>query len=131
MRDLTANYILDENGNPKVEPDIIKWADWFGQRDRRTVAKTYMLGKKIMISTVFLGIDHNWELIGEPVLFETMIFAGNWSEQYQDRYTTKDLALAGHAVAVAWAKKHFVKLSWEVTKAFTKYHWKELKKWVA
>lgn len=50
------------------------------------------------ISTVFLGLDHNWG-DGPPVLFETMVFGGEHDE-WMDRYHTYDEALAGHKKVV-------------------------------
>lgn len=47
------------------------------------------------ISTVFLNFDHNWNPDGEPVLFETMIFGGEYDEEMW-RYSTWDEAKAGH-----------------------------------
>jgi hypothetical protein len=56
--------------------DLIEWATWFDTADRR-VFKT--LVGEYEVSTVFLGLDHNFHrlLTGEdspPILFETMIF---------------------------------------------------------
>ena len=45
-----------------------------------------------------LGLDHAWS--GPPLLFETMVFGGELDE-FQERYTSKPDALAGHARAVA------------------------------
>lgn len=50
------------------------------------------------ISTVFLSMDHSLAgLIGDgtPVLFETMVFGGEYDE-YQERYHTYDEAEEGH-----------------------------------
>ena len=47
------------------------------------------------VSTVFLGIDHSW-LGGPPILFETMIFGGQFDE-VQKRYCTMEEAIDGHA----------------------------------
>jgi hypothetical protein len=52
------------------EPDLMKWGIWLETHDRH-VART-MIGK-IEVSTVFLGLDHNFGA-GLPVLFETMVF---------------------------------------------------------
>jgi hypothetical protein len=51
---------------------------------------------------VFLGVDHA-HLGGPPVLWETMIF-GFENDEYQERYTSKADALAGHARAAAIAR---------------------------
>lgn len=52
----------------------------------------------IQISTIFLAINHQYG-DGPPILFETMIFGGIWRE-YQERYSTYDKAMKGHARAV-------------------------------
>jgi hypothetical protein len=51
------------------------------------------------VSTVFMGIDHNFTRGGPPLLFETMIFGGP-EDGFQARYSTWDEAEAGHAVAL-------------------------------
>ena len=62
------------------------------------VAKTEAEG--ILVSTVFLGIDHNWTGHGPPIVFETMVFGLPALEGYQERYATWDAAEAGHQEAV-------------------------------
>jgi hypothetical protein len=55
--------------------DLMTWARWFNDGDRRRVARTVIdeaLG--VWVSTVFLGLDHNFLGRGDPVLFETMCF---------------------------------------------------------
>lgn len=49
---------------------------------------------KIRISTVFLGLDHQYGS-GPPILWETMVFGGVL-DGFQERYATKAEALAGH-----------------------------------
>jgi len=61
----------------------------------RTVIDLRTHVSKIMISTVFLGLDHGWGT-GPPLLFETMVFNGPLHED-MDRYTTWAQAEAGHA----------------------------------
>lgn len=89
-------YILDDNGNPVAEPNHLAWAMWF-QTAERQVARVE-LPDGIVVSTVFLGIDHNFG-DGPPHLFETMVFGGE-HDQAQVRYATKAGALVGHAAAV-------------------------------
>lgn len=49
------------------------------------------------LSTVFLGIDHNFDLdSATPILFESMIFGGNELDQSMDRYPTWEEAAKGH-----------------------------------
>jgi len=100
-------YILNRWGRPKVCDDVLQWAAWFESHDRsiaRTDIKVTRNGKgDIYVSTVFMGIDHNFARRGDPVLFETMIFGGP-HDGYQDRYTTRGAALKGHEKAIAVAK---------------------------
>ena len=60
-------------------------------------------GESISVSTVFLGIDHRHGE-GEPVLFETMVFGGNY-DGYQDRYCTYDEAVLGHYIVCEMVDK--------------------------
>jgi len=59
------------------------------------------------ISTVFLSMDHSLAgLIGDgtPILFETMVFGGEYDE-YQERYYTYDEAEEGHKRIVEMVDK--------------------------
>jgi len=94
------NYILDETGNPKIEPDLLKFAKWFEKADRHIGFTTI---KKTQISTVFLGTDHNFCGCGKPILWETMIFEGKL-DGYQKRYSSKEKAIEGHKQAVEKVK---------------------------
>ena len=60
----------------------------------------------VMVSTVWLGLDHNYSHEGPPIIFETMVFWGNWSgdDDYQQRYSTMEQALEGHAHALEWVR---------------------------
>jgi hypothetical protein len=89
------NYILDDNNNvvPVPADDIVIWARWFENYERRRVADTRTAG--VRVSTVFLGLDHRWGGDGPPLVFETMIFGGPY-DQYQDRHSSWDDAVLGH-----------------------------------
>lgn len=67
------NYILNKNGDPVAVPDLDQWCKWFESADR-SVAMDRVGDSEI--STVFLGIDHNFSGKGQPVLWETMVFGG-------------------------------------------------------
>ena len=100
---MTGKYILDENRNAILEPDLFRWADWLETHDRRV--RSEMIGQ-YLVSTVFLGLDHNFALMpGEeserPILFETMVFhaagvRGGSVGDIQERCSTWDEALAQH-----------------------------------
>lgn len=95
------NYILKDDHTVVPCNDLLLWASWF-ETAERSVGNTQI--NKIRISTVFLGIDHNFgDGDPTPVLFETMIFGGE-HDDYQERYTTWDAAIAGHKKAIAKVK---------------------------
>lgn len=86
------SYVLDGH-TPVEEPDLEQWARWFAAADRHVREDTV---GDTRVSTVFLGIDHNFGFHNSrPVLFETMVFGGP-KDADQDRYRTWDEAVAGH-----------------------------------
>lgn len=88
--------------NRRGEPMTMEeWAVGFEESDRK-VARTHI--NDIQISTVWLGLDHNYGANGPPLIFETMIFGGPYDE-YQARYSTEKEALAGHVKAVALVER--------------------------
>ena len=95
---MSGKYILEEK-TPVLTDDLLEWAKWLENADRR-VAKT-TLPNGVEVSTVFLGLDHSFSE-GKPLLFETMIFGGE-HDTYQERYTTWEEAEAGHQRAIELA----------------------------
>jgi hypothetical protein len=91
-----GKYIL--RGREPVEVfDLMEWASAFG-RDNRIVRQSRI--GRAFISTVFLGIDHNFSCYrSRPVLFETMIFDEPLLPDYQTRCSTWDEAEADHKLA--------------------------------
>jgi hypothetical protein len=63
-------YIL-RNRKP-VPASTLEWSVWFERIENRRVAFTVI--EDLHVSTVFLGLDHNFGGAGPPILFETMIF---------------------------------------------------------
>lgn len=61
---------------------------------------------EIMVSTVFLGIDHSFGR-GEPKLFETMTFGGEYDHEIE-RCSTWEQAELTHKFAVERAKRSFL-----------------------
>lgn len=57
----------------------------------------------VEISTVWLGLDHNFNDEGPPLIFESMIFGGNYDEE-QHRYSTWAEAEEGHKKLVEKVK---------------------------
>jgi hypothetical protein len=90
-------YILNSSGEPVAEPDLVTWATAFGSCE--CTVKQENVGK-FWISTVFLGLDHNFFDDGPPVLWETMVFL-NHKDIAMDRCSgSREQALAMHAAMV-------------------------------
>lgn len=94
-------YILDEDGTPREEADVLVWGKWFEDNAAKRIVAADEIEGGARVSTVFLGLDHDYG-DGRPVLWETMIFGGV-ADGYQDRYTSRDLALIGHGRSLARA----------------------------
>jgi hypothetical protein len=94
---MSEHYVLD--GKKPVRAELMEWARWFeGNREDRIVARTQI--GKVLISTVFLGLDHNFGEDGPPLLFETLVFGGDLDGE-RERYSTWAQAEAGHEQMVA------------------------------
>lgn len=107
---------FDRQGQPM---EMLDWGRKHNDYDYRTVAQHWVRGWKV--STVWLGINHNFLPPGPPLIFETMIFAPkdvtigreDWEagadaagtvpdlDEYQERYPTEAAAQAGHDRALA------------------------------
>ncbi len=94
-------YILDKDNKP-VKSTIIQHSEWLEANPERKAVKQENVGI-ILVSTVFLGLDHAWNS-DIPVLWETMIFGGE-HDQYQERYTSHEDALEGHKTALTLITK--------------------------
>jgi hypothetical protein len=95
------HYMLDEKGEVVMTEDLLVWAAWFERatRDRsRIIAhdRDEQPGAPdVLVSTVFLGLDHNWTGHGLPVLWETLVMGGP-HDGHMRRYTSRAEAIAGH-----------------------------------
>ena len=85
-------YILEDRKIVKVG-DVLTWGRWF-EHANRVVEQEFVSATKI--STVFLGLDHQYDPNGPPLLFETMVFGGPLDGE-QERCTTYAEAEAMHA----------------------------------
>jgi hypothetical protein len=98
--------VLDEDNNVIPTCDLLKWALFFENFERRIVAKTRVSG--LEVSTVFLGFNYG---VSHPLWFETMVFAdpdraippevevllSKWREHQLERYSDWAQAEEGHA----------------------------------
>lgn len=117
-------WILKDKKPVKVDT-VEEWGVMFENTDGRRVAQDTV--GDFWISTVFLGMDHNFSSDGPPLLFETMVFdqsckrplrlrkdSGEEIESigedvYQNRYATWEEAEAGHKEAVEMVKSGEIK----------------------
>jgi len=90
---MNGRYKLVGHKAVEVE-DLLEWAKSFG--GDRVVAKTKQ--DMVEISTVFLGLDHNFGQ-GPPLLFESMVFGGE-DDGEMVRYSTWEEAETGHKLLV-------------------------------
>ncbi|CDT54045.1 conserved hypothetical protein [Vibrio coralliirubri] len=110
------SYILiGKNPVAITQDQHLEWGRWM-QHQPRHVAYTKIPAKKplrkgnprmlkllnlirtqdVVVSTVFLGLDHRHFGEGHPILFETMIFGGKDNDA-QWRYCDWDTAAGHHA----------------------------------
>lgn len=105
----SGRYILNDEGDPEPCEDLMTWARFMENQDARRIALDTV--GEVMISTVFLGLDHNFAnfagVVGGAILFETMIFNGP-HDQEQQRYHTRLEALQGHLEMLARVLKESV-----------------------
>lgn len=94
-----AHYILNADGEPVEEPDVIRFARWFETSAAARQVARDDLGAAGLVSTVFLGLDHNFSPDPRPVLWESMVFGGLFHQEIV-RYRSRAEALAGHLLLV-------------------------------
>lgn len=96
-------YRLDENNNA-IPCTPLEWAEQLEIKIRnhgRHIGDNTVNGKRI--STIWIGMNHNWHGDSPPLLFETMIFEGDdFHYIYCQRYSTWQEAEEGHKKAVQW-----------------------------
>lgn len=102
----------DQKGNG-IE-DFLEWAKILEERKKKIVKQEYVkffgvIPSKYYVSTVWLGLDHAFHPETEPLIFETMVFHGDFSDLDMDRYTTRKQALAGHKAMVRkWQNPFYI-----------------------
>lgn len=102
---MITQYILDKDNKVIPCSDLMAWAKWMttNGRNNRIVQQIHLPSdtkERLLISTVFLGVDHNFSGDGsDPITFETIIFGGTLDGEMQ-RYRTWDDAQQGHDAMV-------------------------------
>jgi len=107
-----GTYILDENNVP-VPATTLELGAWLERDCTRKIVKQTTLDDGRWVSTVFLGLDHQYG-DGPPLLFETMIFAVPEkdesiykNDEYCERYSTWEAAEQGHEKACLLTKPYY------------------------
>ena len=105
-RPIFGLYILDEQRRPVPVEDTLVWGRWFQDFKNRRVAHDEIVWRYtglnvvedlvVRVSTIFLGIDHDYGFSGRPLLWETMVFEHPSGGDFQQRFTTEADALAYH-----------------------------------
>ncbi len=92
-RHMSRGYWILDGHTPVPTNDIEAWSDMLSDYEKREVACTKI--DDVTVSTVFLGLDHSFFFNGPPLIFETMIFGGEY-DGHTDRYSTWEEAEQGH-----------------------------------
>ena len=106
-----ADYYILVDREP-IQVDMMTWARATERQhtiegfDAWRVGATYF-EDGTWISSVFLGLDHNWHPDGPPLIFETMIFNSDddLDEEWCERCSTWDECLIQHREAILVAVK--------------------------
>jgi hypothetical protein len=93
---LTYYRLADDGITPVAAYDALAWARWFESVDRHIAEDRYAQGDgtDVRVSTVFLGLNHNWG-DGPPILWETLVFNGPLDGE-MNRYNSHAAAVKGH-----------------------------------
>ena len=89
---------FDRQGNPLTLDEYLATLKGDIENARR-VAETHLgdAGRDgPWVSTVWLGMNHNWLGSGPPIIFESMAFGLPGDVELCERYATEAQALAGH-----------------------------------
>lgn len=101
MKKEYGSFYFDRQGK---ELELMDWAKRVKDEQYRRIGEDQL--KEYLVSTVWVGLNMN--LCRNPALiFETMIFCKNENDDlylYQDRYSTEEQAIEGHAKAVSLVK---------------------------
>jgi len=93
-----SRYYTLKDGVVTPCDDLIKWGRWLEKANR--IVECTHITSQIDVSTVFLGLDYRFSDVGQPIVFETLVFGGDFDGE-MNRYTSLDAAKQGHAIMVA------------------------------
>ena len=93
------------NGRPMTQAE---WSHALSRYKHVGWTELRVRGLRLEVSTVWLGLDHNWSRHGPPLIFETMVFVSPRRIPFEDlmcRYSTLAQAQAGHVMMVRTVKR--------------------------
>lgn len=106
-------YILDASATPQPAKSEDEWLAWFKANESLRYIANYQTSYTdlhnpdrrhfVAISTVFLGVDHNFTLFGPPLLYETIV-EGGLLEGQRLLHASREEALSCHELCVATQK---------------------------
>lgn len=104
--------VLDESGEV-IEASLMEWARFMGN-SQRVIEQEYFDNERYKVSTVFLGLNHQYHPGGKPLWFETMVFGPPHRSEYSERDVRDDLwcercttlkeAKVMHREAIGWLR---------------------------
>jgi len=108
-------YYVLRNRTPVPVHNPLEWARAFETGDRRVALDVIEQpdADPVTVSTVFIGVDHNWSPKGPPLVFESLVFGGPL-EGHMYRYSTWEKAAAGHKILTDEAVVEGKVAAWEV-----------------
>lgn len=100
-------FVLDEAGEPVPAKSLPGWERAYGDHKKRIVKQEWI--ENVRVSTVFLGLDHNYGG-GEPILWETMTFSNRKDFEYEMNRCSgsREQAEAMHAKMVERVKARLI-----------------------
>ena len=90
MKKSPLNLYILEGREVIPAKDLFEWADFFEDHKHRVIRQTTvkLFNRNYCdVSTVFLGIDHSFMKDGPPLVFETMVFGGDFDGHQVRAYT--------------------------------------------
>lgn len=101
----TDRYILLPDHTHQECDDLFAWGKWIGESPLRRIGND-TLPNGVLISTIFLGLDHSFGMGGLPILYETMVFEKERPgiELHAERHTTWERAHRRHVWWVVYMK---------------------------
>lgn len=97
--ELVRGMYFRRDGTPYE--NMMQWAEDFGKGVTLRRVDETILWWGGRVSTVWLGLNHNFDFNGPPLIFETMVFPPHGFREFDAaRYSSETQACAGHRAMV-------------------------------